>query len=338
MTAPDPLRDRTVVLLGASAGVGRACVRAFAERGARLGLIARGRAGLHAAERDAKDHGAAAAVSIQADAADAEAVDDAAGRIEDELGPIDVWVNVVMTSVFAPVHEVTAAEFRRVTEVNYLGFVHGTLSALHRMRPRDRGTIVQVGSALAFRGIPLQAAYCASKHAIQGFHESLLTELAHDDSGVRASMVHLPAVNTPQFEWVRTRLPRHPQPVPPIFQPEVAAQAIVWAAEHAPRQLMVGASTVGTRYANVVAPKLLDWWLARSAYDDQQTDEPIDVCSWADNLEEPQDDERDAGAHGRYGEESSRRSAQLWATTHKPLVLAGLAAGVGAITAAIARR
>jgi NAD(P)-dependent dehydrogenase (short-subunit alcohol dehydrogenase family) len=338
VTPPTDLRGRTVVLNGASAGVGRACVTAFAQEGARLGLLARGRAGLQGAARDAKDRGAEAVLTVQVDAADAEAVEEAAGRIEDELGPIDVWVNVLMTSVFAPVHQVTAAEYRRVTEVNYLGFVHGTLSALHRMRPRDRGTIVQVGSALAFRGIPLQSAYCASKHAIQGFHESLLAELAHDGSAVRASMVHLPALNTPQFGWVRTRLPRHPQPVPPIFQPEVAAQAILWAAEHAPRQLLVGASTVGTRYANVVAPKLLDWWLARSAYDDQQTDEPIDPASWTDNLDVPQDDERDAGARGRYSARSASKSAQLWATTHKQVVLGGLAAGLGAIAAAVARR
>src|SRR5437868_5718918 len=237
-----PRRPQVVVITGASAGVGRATVREFARHGAHVGLLARGVDGLEQARREVEEAGGRALV-LPTDVADAEAVEAAAAAVEAELGPIDVWVNNAMASVFSPVKLMTAAEVKRVTEVTYLGVVYGTLAALKRMLPRDRGVIVQVGSALAYRGIPLQAAYCAAKHAIQGFTESLRCELLHDDSRVRVTMVHLPAMNTPQFDWVKSRMPREPQPVPPIYAPEIAADAIVWAATHRRRELSVGAPT-----------------------------------------------------------------------------------------------
>jgi short-subunit dehydrogenase len=248
-----------------------------------------------------------------------------------ELGPVDVWVNNAMVSVFAPAWEITAAEYRRVTEVNYLGTVHGTLAALRQMRPRGHGTIVEVGSALAYRGIPLQAPYCASKHAIEGFVESLRTELIHDCPDIRLTMVQLPALNTPQFSWVRTRLPRHPQPVPPIFQPEVAARAVLWASDHAPREVNVGLPTLKTRLANALAPGLVDRYLARKGYGSQQTGEPVDPEHWHDNIDKPMDAERDFGAHGAFDAKAHKHSMALWAVTHKPAV-----ATAAAITAATA--
>lgn len=225
-----------VVVTGASAGVGRAIVREFARHGAHVGLLARGRDGLDGARREAEAAGGKALV-VPTEVTDAEAVEAAAQTVEESLGPIDVWVNNAMASVFSPVKETKAEEYRRVTEVTYLGYVHGTLAALARMLERDRGTIVQVGSALAYRGIPLQSAYCASKHAVQGFTDSLRTELIHEGSGVRVTEVHLPALNTPQFGWVRSRLPNKAQPVPPIYRPEVAAEAVYWAAHHDRREM-----------------------------------------------------------------------------------------------------
>lgn len=312
----------TVVVTGASAGVGRAVARAFAERGASVALVARGRDGLHAAAREVEAAGGRALV-LPLDTADAAAVEHAAARAEAELGPIDVWVNNAMVSVFAPVSQLTADEVRRVTEVTYLGYVHGTLSALRRMAPRDRGTIVQVGSALAYRSIPLQAAYCGAKHAIEGFTESLRCELRHDRSGVRVTSVHLPAVNTPQFGWVRNRLSRRAQPVPPIFQPEVAARAIVWAADRAPRELKVGWPTVRAVYLERVVPGLLDRYLAAKGYDGQQTGEPADPDG-PDNLFGPLPG--DAGAHGRFDERAHRSSPHLAARL-----------AVGDLRAAVAR-
>ena len=262
---------QTVVVTGASAGIGRATARLFGERGARVALIARGQAGLDGAVRDVQEAGGQA-LAISADVADYEQVTAAARKAEERFGPIDVWVNVAFTSVFAPFSEITAEEFRRVTEVSYLGFVHGTMAALALMRPRGRGTIVQVGSALGERSIPLQSAYCGAKHAINGFTSSLRCELLHENSGVRVTVVQMPAVNTPQFSWVRSRLPNHPQPVPPIYEPEVAARGVVFAADHPGRkEYWVGASTVATLLANRVVPAVLDRYLGRTGYGSQQT-------------------------------------------------------------------
>ncbi|MFC7359833.1 SDR family oxidoreductase [Nocardioides astragali] len=299
----------TVVVTGASAGVGRAVVRAFAERGADVALLARGRDGLESAAREVEALGRRALV-IRADVADADAVEAAAATTEAQLGPIDVWINNAMVSVFSPVQDLTAAEVRRVTEVSYLGYVHGTLSALRRMRPRDRGTIVQVGSALAHRAIPLQAPYCGAKHAIEGFTESLRCELLHDHTRVRVTMVQLPAINTPQFSWVRSRLPGHPQPVPPIYQPEVAAEAVLWAAKHAPKELKVGRSTVFALTANRISAGLIDHYLAHTGYDGQQLAEPVDPGR-RDNLWDP--GAGDPGAHGRFDDRALSSSGQLTA-------------------------
>jgi short-subunit dehydrogenase len=303
------------MITGASAGVGRAAAIAFARRGAAVGLLARGRAGLEAAQRDVEAAGGTAVVCT-ADVADPVAVERAAARVEAALGPIDVWVNNAMASVFSPVREMDAAEFRRVTDVTYLGVVHGTMAALKRMLPRDRGVIVQVGSALAYRGIPLQSAYCAAKHAVQGFCESLRAELRHDGSRVRVTMVQLPALNTPQFSWVKSRLPHRGQPVPPIFQPEVAANAIVWAAAHDRRELYVGLPTVVAAFGNGVAPGLADRYLADTGYRSQQTDEPEDPGR-PHNLWAPLDNERDFGVHGRFDARARSSSPQLWMTTHR---------------------
>ncbi|RSS72764.1 SDR family oxidoreductase [Streptomyces sp. WAC06614] len=304
---------RTVVVTGASGGIGRACVLAFAARGDRLALIARGRAGLEAARRDAERAGAAEVITLELDVADPEAVDAAAGRVEDELGPVDVWVNDAFTSVFAPFTQITPEEFRRVTEVTYLGYVYATRAALARMLPRDRGTIVQVGSAIAYRGIPLQSAYSGAKHAVQGWHEALRCELLASGTRVRSTMVQLPAVNTPQFDWVRSRLPRRAQPMPPIYQPEVAARAVLLAADRPQRrEYWVGASTVATLIANAVAPGLLDRYLARTGLAAQQTGER-QAPGAPDNLYAPADAVRDFGAHGRFGDRARARSVQQWA-------------------------
>jgi NAD(P)-dependent dehydrogenase (short-subunit alcohol dehydrogenase family) len=319
-----------VLVTGASGGIGRASALAFARRGAKVALLARGKTGLDAAAEQVRDLGATA-LPIPTDVADYEQVDAAADRVEAELGPIDTWVNVAFTSVFAPLDRIAPAEFRRVTEVSYLGYVHGTMAALARMKPRDHGTVVQVGSALAYRGIPLQSAYCGAKHAIQGFLESLRCELLHEHSKVRVTMVQMPAVNTPQFSWVLSRLPRHAQPVPPIYQPDVAAQAVVFAADHPKRrEYWVGGSTMGTLAANAIAPGLLDRYLARTGFDSQQTDEPRDPDQPA-NLWQPADGARgrDFGAHGEFDDKSTGRSAQLWASQHH-----GALAAAGAVVAA----
>src|SRR5438477_2616355 len=257
---------QVVVITGASAGVGRATVRAFAQQGADIGLLARGIDGLEGARREVEAKGRRALV-LPTDVASAAQIEAAADRVEHELGPIDVWINNAMVSVFSPVRELKADEVKRVTEVTYLGVVYGTLAALKRMLPRDCGAIVQVGSALAYRGIPLQAAYCGAKHAIQGFTESLRCELLHDKSRVHVAMVQLPAMNTPQFDWVRSRLPGAPQPVPPIFAPELAAEAIVWAASHRRREISVGSPTMAAIWANKVASPLVDRYLARPGYE-----------------------------------------------------------------------
>jgi NADP-dependent 3-hydroxy acid dehydrogenase YdfG len=320
-----------VVITGASAGVGRATAREFARRGASIGLLARGIDGLDATRRDVEQLGGRA-LPLTVDVADAAAVDAAATEVENAFGPIDIWINNAMVSVFSPVQQMTADDYRRVTEVTYLGTVHGTMAALRRMSPRDRGTIVFVGSVLAYRGIPLQSAYCGAKHAIQGFYDSLRSELLHDDSRVRTTMVHLPAVNTPQFDWVLNRMPRRPQPVAPIFQPEVAASAIVWAAMHPERrELTVGGRAALILYGNKFMPGLGDHFLAHNGYDSQQTDEPA-LTDRLDNLHQPVPG--DHGAHGRFDDRSHDRSFHLWANTHRARI--AFAAGIGAalVTAA----
>lgn len=323
--------DTVVVITGASAGVGRATVQAFARRGARIGLIARGEAGLQGAKADVETLGGQAFV-VSADVADCDAVDRAASTIEAELGPIDIWVNVAMASVFSPFADMEMADFRRVTEVTYLGYVWGTHAALKRMRPRNHGHVIQVGSALAYRGIPLQSAYCGAKHAIQGFTESVRAELLHDRSRVWITMVQLPAVNTPQFDWVKSTLPDQAQPVPPIFQPEVPAAAILWAAEHHRRELNVGSSTDLAVYADKVAPGVLDHYLGDTGFASQQTGQPDDQ-NRPNNLYTAVDEGRDVGAHGRFDSRASAGSGQLWLAIHRDLVattLAGLAVtGIG---------
>ncbi|MDN5749976.1 MAG: SDR family oxidoreductase [Pseudonocardia sp.] len=306
-------------------------------RGARVALLARGELGLRGAAAEV-EAGGGTALPIEVDTADPGQLERAADRVERELGPIDVWVNVAFTSVFAPFMKIEPAEYKRVTEVSYLGYVYATRVALDRMVPRDRGTIVQVGSALAYRGIPLQSAYCGAKHAIQGFHDSLRTELLHEKSNVSVTMVQMPAVNTLQFSWVLSRMPDHPQPVPPIYQPEVAARAVLHAADHPRRrEYWVGGSTVGTLIANKFAPGLLDRNLARTGFSAQQTGEPHDPDQPV-NLWEPADGPggRDFGAHGVFDDKSTGRSYQLWASQHHGLLgaLAGGAAALLALTAA----
>ncbi len=333
MSSATSANPPVVVVTGASAGIGRATAVAFAGRGAKVALLARGKAGLAGAARDVRAAGGTALV-IPVDVADAAALDEAARRAEKKLGPIDIWVNVAFASVFAPVSEITAEEYRRVTEVCYLGYVYGTQSALRLMRERDRGTIIQVGSALAYRGIPLQSAYCAAKHAIQGFNESLRCELLHEGSNITTTMVQMPAVNTPQFSWVLSRLPLQAQPVAPIYQPEVAARAVLYAADHpGRREFWVGASTVGTLIGNAVAPALLDRYLARTGYSAQQTDNPRspDVPT---NLWEPVDGtkHRDFGAHGIFDKKAKDHSMQQWAA-HQVGDLAAGAAGASRMLA-----
>jgi NADP-dependent 3-hydroxy acid dehydrogenase YdfG len=311
-----------VVITGASAGIGRATARAFAARGARLGLIARNRQALEAAAAEVEARGGRAVIAV-ADVADADAVERAAQTIEETFGATDVWVNNAMASILGPVKELTAAEIRRVTEVTYLGVVNGTLAALRRMLPRDRGVIVQMGSTLAYRGIPLQAPYCAAKHAIQGFSESLRCELLHDGSKVRISVVNLPAINTPQFRWMRNRMPRKAQPFGTTFEPEVAARAIVWASEHPRRELNDGWGTTAAIVANAFAPGLLDHYLGRIGYDVQQSDEPEEP-SRPDNLFDPVPG--DAGAHGAFSDRAKDASPQLWANTHRTILAGALGA------------
>ena len=303
-------------------------MREFAKRKAHIGLVARGAEGLEAARREVEQAGGKAIV-LPTDVADAEAVEEAAAAVERQLGPIDVWVNDAMVSVFSPFQEMTADEFRRVTEVTYLGFVYGTMAALKSMLPRDRGTIVQVGSALAYRGIPLQSAYCGAKHGIMGFTESLRCELMHDKSNVWITMVQMPALNTTQFGWVKSRLPRKPQPVPPIYEPEVAAEAIYFAAHSRRRQIFVGASTVVAIEGNKVLPGTGDKYLGATGYNSQMTRQPADPDQ-PNNLWNPLPG--DHGAHGTFSKRAHKRSLQLWATMHRPWVLL---AGAGLFSAAI---
>jgi NADP-dependent 3-hydroxy acid dehydrogenase YdfG len=314
-----------VVVTGASAGVGRAVAHAFAARGARIGLLARGEPALDDVRKEVAELGGEALV-LPTDVADHAQVEAAADAVERELGPIDVWVNDAMATVFARFLDVTAEEFRRATEVTYLGTVHGTMAALARMVPRDRGTVVQVGSALSYRAIPLQSAYCGAKFAIRGFSDSVRTELMHDGSNVWITMVQLPALNTPQFNWCRTRLPNHPQPVPPIFQPEVAAEAVYWAAHHRRRELDVGGSVVKAIFGNRLSPRFADWYLARTGFESQQV-EGRPVNGRRDNLFEPVP--QDAATRGIFDDQARPRSYHLWLNTHRSLVAAALS-GIGA--------
>ncbi|SFK83294.1 NADP-dependent 3-hydroxy acid dehydrogenase YdfG [Streptosporangium canum] len=328
------MQNKVVVVTGASGGVGRAVVRRLAARGATVALIARGTTGLGSAAVEAGAAGGTGLV-YEADVSDYQQVREAAEQIERDVGPIDVWINVAFSSVFAPFSEITPEEFERATQVTYLGYVWGTRVALDLMRPRDRGTIVQAGSALAYRGIPLQAAYCGAKHAIKGFTESVRTELLGERSGIKITMVQLPALNTPQFSWVLSKLGRHPQPVAPIYDPEVAARALVFAAEHPERrEYWVGGSTVATLLAQRIAPGLLDRCLARSGQESQQTkaQAPTGVA----NLWKPADEDDDYGAHGTFDRRSHAHSAQAWLSRHRRLAALTLAGG--AVAAVLAGR
>lgn len=326
-------RQEVVVVTGASAGVGRAVVREFARRKAAVGLIARDPERLDAAKREVEQQdGQALALSV--DVADADAVQRAADQVANTFGPIDIWVNNAMTTVFAPFNEIQPEEFQRATEVTYLGCVYGTMAALRHMLRHNRGTIVQVGSALAYRSIPLQSPYCGAKHAIVGFTDSLRCELIHQKSQVHVTVVHLPAMNTPQFSWCRTRLPRHPQPVPPIFQPEVAARAIYYAAHRKRREVFVGGSTMKAIYGQDFAPSFADWYLGKHGYEAQQTAEPV-APNRPDNLFEPV--AGDWAAHGIFTETAKGFSLQNWANLRRiPIALA--AAGVAGVGALLLRR
>jgi len=316
--------SEVIVVTGASAGVGRAVVREFARRGARIGLIARGAARLAAAAEEVR-HLGGDAICLTADVSHADVIEEAAERVEREFGPINIWINNAMTTVFAPFSEITPDEFRRATDVTYLGCVYGTMAAIRRMRPRNRGTIVQVGSALAYRSIPLQSAYCGAKHAVVGFTDSIRCELIHEKSRVHITVVHLPAMDTPQFSWCRTRLPNQPQPVPPIFEPEVAAKAIYWAAHHRRRELYVGFPTMKAIYGEKIAPGAADRYLAKTGYRSQQADQPL-PADRKDNLFEPAPGEW--SAHGIFSDQASDWSPATWLGIHRNVAAAALG-GVG---------
>jgi NAD(P)-dependent dehydrogenase (short-subunit alcohol dehydrogenase family) len=330
--------SRVVVVTGASGGVGRAVAQAFAQRGDAIGLLARGTNGLDGAARDVRNAGGQP-LALRTDVADWNQVSESAERVEQELGPIDVWVNVAFSSVFARFVDISPDEYRRTTDVSYLGYVNGTRAALHYMLPRNRGAIVQVGSALAYRGIPLQTAYCGAKHAIQGFNESLRCELLHDRSGVHTTMVQLPAVNTPQFDWLLNKLRHKAQPVPPIYQPEVIARTVLHAADHPQRrEYWCGETTALTLIANALAPAVLDRYLARTGFRSQQTNED-NPQQGPSNLWEPVDGPfgADHGAHGRFDDRAYAHSPQAWMSRHHAAVGVA-AAGVLAAAGATARR
>ncbi len=325
------VNDEVVVVTGASGGVGRAVAHAFARRGARVALLARGEKGLHDAATEVTALGGRALV-VPTDVADAAAVEAAAQRVEDELGPIDVWVNDAMATVFAEFLDVEPDEFLRATQVTYLGAVYGTMSALRRMVPRDHGSVVQVGSALSYRAIPLQSAYCGAKFAMRGFTDSVRTELLHNKSRVWISMVQLPAVNTPQFSWCRTRLPDHPQPVPPIFQPEVPAEAVWWAAHHRRREVVCGASAAMAIFGNKLAPAIADRYLARTGYKAQQIAGMPVAPDRPSNLFAPVPEH--AATHGIFDNRAKPRSIHSWANTHRGTVAAALVGGAAVVSGA----
>jgi NAD(P)-dependent dehydrogenase (short-subunit alcohol dehydrogenase family) len=322
-------RPQVVVITGASAGVGRAAALAFAKRGARIGLLARDPLGLEDARREVESLGGRA-IAVPTDVADAAQVEAAAEEVEAQLGEIDVWVNNAMSTVFARFVEIEPDEFKRATDVTYLGAVHGTMAALKRMLPRDHGAVVQVGSALSYRAIPLQSAYCGAKFAMRGFTDAVRTELLHDGSNVWLTMVQLPAVNTPQFNWCRSKLPKHPQPVPPIYQPEVAGEAVYWAAQHRRREVVVGFSSMKAIVGNKLVPRFADWYLARTGFRSQQ-DQNMPAGERAGNLFDPVPG---GSTHGSFDERARPRSYQLWATTHRAL----LATTAGFVTAVLGAR
>lgn len=322
-----------VVITGATAGVGRAVVREFAKRKAHIGLIARDKERLEATRREVEEQGGKA-LPLSTDVADATQVMRAAQQVVDTFGPLDVWVNDAMTTIFAPLSEIQPDEFKRATEVTYLGCVYGTMAALKHMKQRDKGTIVQVGSALAYRSIPLQSPYCGAKHGIIGFTDSLRCELIHERSNIHVTVVDLPAMNTPQFSWCRTRLPNHPQPVPPIFEPEVAAEAIYWAAHHKRREVFVGSPTCKAIYGQEVAPGFADWYLGKNGYSAQQTDQPVSPDR-PDNLFEPVPG--DYAAHGAFTGKAKNFSVQTWMTLHRT-TLAIAAAGLAGASALLWRK
>lgn len=327
----DTFRNKVIVITGATGGVGRATAHAFARQGAKIALLARGIEQLSATEQEVENLGGKA-LAIPTDVADPEQIEAAADRAESELGPIDVWINNAMVSVFSPIKEISASEFKRVTEVTYLGQVYGAMTAMRRMLPRDRGSIVLVGSALAYRGIPLQSAYCGAKHGIEGFYDSLRCELEHDKSGIRTCMVQLPAMNTTQFGWVLSKLPRKPRPMGKIYEPEVAARAILFAAAHNRRSIWVGAPTYKAIIGNRLSPSYADHVLARTGYNGQQTSQPVSPDR-KDNVWKPVDEDR--GTRGDFARQSTNRSLTLWAATHRGLVaFAGGIMVLGALAAA----
>ncbi len=327
-------KPEVVVVTGSSGGVGRAIAHAFAKRGAHVGLLARGQEGLDDAAREVESFGGRA-LAVPTDVADHRQVEAAAQRVEEHFGDIDVWVNDAMATVFARFVDTEPEEFKRATEVTYLGAVYGTMAALKRMSARNRGTIVQVGSALSYRAIPLQAAYCGSKFGIRGFTDSIRTELRHDKSKVHITMVQLPGVNTTQFNWCRSKLAKHPMPVPPIYQPEIPAEAVYWAAHHRRRELWVGYSAVQAILGNKIAPSFADWYLARTGFDGQQIEDMPVGPERPDNLYEPVPGL--AATHGMFDDQAKTSSPQLWTATHRPLV-AGVAAGIAAAGAVAAAK
>ena len=330
-------RSEVVVITGASAGVGRATAREFAKYGAKIGLIARGREGLEGAKRDVEQLGGQA-ITIECDVADPNAVEAAAERVENELGPIDIWVNNAMVSVYGPFMRMSLEDFKHITEVTYLGQVYGTKAGLKRMIPRDRGTIVQVSSALGFRSIPLQSAYCGAKHAVDGFTESLRTELIHMGSKVHVSVVALPGINTPQFEWTKNLMPTEGQPVGKIYQPEVPARAIVYAAHHKRKQILIGYPTVESFVGERVNSELLDHYIADVAWEGSLSDIPHDP-ERPNNLYEPQDRDRDMGAHGRFDNQATDHSFQLWFNLNRGwLALAGTSVALALTAAGVTSR
>jgi len=329
-------RRKVAVVTGGTAGVGRATVRELASAGYDVAVLARGRAGLDGAVRDVEAAGGRG-LACRADVADEAAVREAAATVEAQLGEIDLWVNVAFAGSLAFSWDTGMDEFRRMTEVTYYGQVHGTMVALERMRPRNRGVVVNVCSAMSYRSIPLQSAYCGAKHAVKGFSESVMTELAAEKSKVRVCMVQLPGLNTPQFNWNDSKMKNHPQPVPPVFQPELPAKAVRLLAEHPRRNMWVGVSTAYTILGERVAPKFLDWYLGRTGVSSQQTDQ--DLPRWGSNVYEPRDEDVDRGAHGPFDDKAHASDPLLWLSMRRrELTAAGLVAGVAALMVGTRRR